>query len=57
MVHGLMDAILRTKTKTLPLPKIRVCYFFRAVCHSKNHVISHPVIAAILDVILKKLQR
>ena len=57
MVHGLMDMILRTKTKTLPSPKLRVCYFFRAVYHSKKHVISHPVIAAIFDVILKKLQR
>ena len=57
MVHGLMDTIPRTKTKTLPLRKIRVCYFFRAVYQSKNHVISHPVIAAILDVILNILQR
>ena len=37
----------------LPLRQIRVYYFFRAVYHSKNHVISHPIIAAILDVILK----
>ena len=57
MLDGLMDTILKTKTKSLPLPKIRVCYFFRAVYHSKKHVISHPVIAAILDVILKNLQR
>ena len=55
-VHGLMDTITRTKTKTLPLRKIRVCYFFRAVYHSKSHVIPHPVIAAILDVILNILQ-
>ena len=45
MVHGLMDAIPRTKTKTIPLRNIRVY-------HSKNHVIPHPVIAAILNVIL-----
>ena len=58
MVHGLMDSIPRTKTKkTLPLPlrKIKVCYFFHAVYHSKNHVIPHPVIAAILDAILNIL--
>ena len=37
--------------------KKRVLYFFRAVYHSKNHVIPCPVIAAILDVILNILQR
>ena len=47
-VHGLMDTIPRTKTKTLPLRKIRVCSFFCAVYHSKKHVIPHRVIAAIL---------
>ena len=41
----------QNKDKTLPLRKIRVCYFFRAVYHSKNHVVPHRVIAAILDVI------
>ena len=50
MVHGLMDMIPRTKTKTLPLRKIKVCYFFRVVYHSKKHASPHPVIAAILDV-------
>ena len=50
----LMD---RTKTKTIPLRKIRVCYFFHAVYRSKNHVVPHRVIAAILDVILNILQR
>ena len=55
MVYGLMDTILRTKTKTLPLQKILL--FFRAVHHSKNHVIPHRVIGAILDVILNSLQR
>ena len=55
MAHGMMDMIPRTKTKTLPLRKIRVCKFFRAVYHSKNHVIPHPVIAAFLNVILNIL--
>ena len=43
--------------KTLPLRKIRVRYFFCAVYHSKTHVISFPVIAAILDIILNILHR
>ena len=34
--------------KTLPLRKIRVYLFFRAVYHSKKTCDSHPVIAAIL---------
>ena len=46
----------QNKDKTLPLQKIRVRYFFCAVYHSKTHVISNPVIAAILDVILNILQ-
>ena len=50
MVHVLMDTIPRTKTKTLPLRKIRVY-------HSKNNVIPHPVISVILNVILNILQR
>ena len=33
-----------------------LCYFFRALYHTKN-VIPHPVIAAILEVILNILQR
>ena len=37
MVHRLMDTVPRTKTKTLPLRKIRFCYLFRAVYHSKKH--------------------
>ena len=58
MVRGLMNTITRAKTKkTLSLRKIRVCYYFRVVNHSKNHVIPHPVIAAILKVILNILQR
>ena len=44
------------KDKTLPLRKIRVCYFFLAVYDSKKHVIPHHVIGAILDVILNILQ-
>ena len=57
MVHELMDMILRTKTKTLPLRKIRACYFFLAVYHCENHVIPHRVIGVIFDVILNVLQR
>ena len=58
-VHGAwIDGYnFQNKDKTLPLPKIRGYYFFLAVYLSKNHVISHPVIAAILDVILENLQR
>ena len=47
----------QNKDKTLPLRKIRVCYFFRAVNQSKKHVFSHPVNAAILNVIPNILQR
>ena len=54
---GLWIRLPEQRQKPLPLRKIRVCYFFRAVHHSKTHVISHPVIAAILDVILNILQR
>ena len=57
MVHSLLDTIPRAKTKTITLRKIRVCYFFLAVYHSKNHVIPNPVIAATLDIILNILQR
>ena len=49
-VHGLMDT--RTKTKTIPNTKNKSPLFFRTVYHSKNHVIPHHVITAILDVIL-----
>ena len=45
MVHGLMDAILRTKTKTLSLRQI-IFYLSLAVYHSKNHVIPHRVICS-----------
>ena len=40
-------------TKKKPLRKIRVCYFFRAVYHSKNHVIPNLGIAVILKGISK----
>ena len=46
IMHWLMDTIQRTKTQTLPLRKIRACYFVRAVYHGKTHVIPNPVIAA-----------
>ena len=53
MVHGLMDAITKTKTKHITITKNEsLLCFFHAVYHSKNHVIPHPVIAAILYVIL-----
>ena len=52
-----MDMITRTKTKHINITK-NMSIFFSAVCHdSKTHVISNPVIAAILDVILSILQR
>ena len=50
MVHGLMDT--RTKTKTIPNTKNKSPLLFRTVYHSKNDVIPHHVITAILDVIL-----
>ena len=53
MVPGLVDTITRTKTKTtIPNTKNKSLLFFRAVYHSKNHVILHHVIVAILDAIL-----
>ena len=47
----------QNKDKTLPLRKIRDCYFLLAVYHSINHVIPHRVIGAILDIILNILRR
>ena len=41
------------KDQPLPLQKIRLCYFFRAVYHSKNHVIPYCLIAGILNTTLK----
>ena len=49
---GLEDGDTRTKTKTIPNTKNKSPLFFRTVYHSKNHVIPHHVITAILDVIL-----
>ena len=50
VVHGLTNKITRTQTKTLLLRKLRVC-----LTKQKKHVISHPAIADILDVILNIL--
>ena len=53
VVHGLMYTITRTKTKKLFLyVKFNPLFFPR-----KTYVIHHPVIAAILDVILNILHR
>ena len=47
----------QNKDKNITITKNRsLLFFFRAVYHSKNYVIPHPVIAAILDVILNILQ-
>ena len=46
----------QNKDKNITITKIKSLYFFHAVCYSKNHVIPHPVIAAILNVILNILQ-
>ena len=43
--------------KNITITKNKSLLFFRAVYHSKNHVIPQPVITAILDVILNILQR
>ena len=47
----------QNKDKNIAIMKNKSLLFFRAVYHSKNHVILHPVIAAISDVILNILQR
>ena len=41
----------QNKDKNITITKIRSLLFFHAVYYSKSHVISHPVIAAILNVI------
>ena len=58
-VHGAcMDGYdSQNKYKNITLKKNMSLLFFRAVYHRKEHVIPHPVIAAILDVILNILQR
>ena len=45
------------KDKNITITKNKSLLFFRALYHSKKHVIPHPVIADILDVILNILQR
>ena len=46
----------QNKDKNINVTKNKSLFFFRAVYHSKNHVIPHPVIAAILGIILNILQ-
>ena len=50
MVYGLMNTITKTKTKK-NITKSMSLLFYHAVYHSKNHVIPHSVIVAILDII------
>ena len=45
------------KDKNITITKIKSLLFFHAMYYSKNHVIPHPVTAAILNVILNILQR
>ena len=40
----------------ITMPKIKSLLFFHTVYYSTNHVIPHPVIAAILNVIFNILQ-
>ena len=47
----------QNKDKNNTITKNKSLLFFHAVYRSKNHVIPHRVIAAILDVILNILQR
>ena len=42
----------QNKDKNITITKNKSLLFFRAVYHSKNHVIPHPLITAILDIIL-----
>ena len=42
----------QNKDKNITITKIKGLLFFYAVYYSKNHVIPHPVIATILNVIL-----
>ena len=51
VVHKLIDMITKTKTKNITISKSKSRYIYGAVYLSKNHVIPHPVIAAILDFI------
>ena len=54
MVHGLMDKITRTKTNHITITKNKESVIFSV--QSIIAKLSHPVIAAILDVILSILQ-
>ena len=47
----------QNKDKNIAITKIKSLLFFHAVYYSKTHVILHPVIAAILSVILNIVQR
>ena len=47
----------QNKDKNITITKIKSLLLFQAMSYSKNHVIPHPVIAAILNVILNILQR
>ena len=49
-------AITKTKTKN-NITKSMSLLFYRAVYHSKNHMIPHSVIADILDIILNISKR
>ena len=46
----------QNKDKNITITKNKSMLLFRAVYYSKKHVIPHPVIAAILNVILNILQ-
>ena len=47
----------QNRDKNITITKIKSLLFSHAVSYSNNHVIPHPVIAAILNVILNILQR
>ena len=47
----------QNKDKNITIRKNNSLLFFCAVYHSKYHVIPHPVIAAILNIILYNEQR
>ena len=46
----------QNKDTNITITKINSLLFFHTVYYSKNHVIPHPVFAAILNVILNILQ-
>ena len=47
----------QNKDKNITITKNKSLLFFCAVYHSKTHVISFPVITAILDILLNILHR